>query len=149
MLLIVALNTITLTFLQYMKLFSCYVLIITLISGVSHSQTMIFSMVERRSGHQHRPLNRSLPNLHIVLFCNWRYAHAMLFSQLSMPLNEYRLNMTHNVHPWMVYGLVYGVECHFQQYFSYIRAVSFFGEGNRSTWRKPPTGRKSLINAIT
>jgi hypothetical protein len=28
---------------------------------------------------------------------------------------------------------------HFQQYFSYIVAVSFIGEGNRSTQRKPPT----------
>ena len=29
-------------------------------------------------------------------------------------------------------GLVYGVECLFQQYFSYIVAVSFIGGGNRS-----------------
>ena len=28
---------------------------------------------------------------------------------------------------------------HFQQYFSYIVAVSFIGGGNRSTGRKPPT----------
>jgi hypothetical protein len=34
----------------------------------------------------------------------------------------------------------------FQQYFSYIVAVSFIGGGNRSTQRKPPTCRKSLIN---
>jgi len=27
----------------------------------------------------------------------------------------------------------------FQQYFSYIVVVSFIGEGNRSTTRKPPT----------
>jgi hypothetical protein len=31
----------------------------------------------------------------------------------------------------------------FQQYFSYIVAVSFIGGGNRSTRRKPPTCRKS------
>jgi hypothetical protein len=31
----------------------------------------------------------------------------------------------------------YGVERHFQQYFSYILAVSFIGGGNRSTRRKP------------
>ena len=35
--------------------------------------------------------------------------------------------------------LVYGVKCHFQQYFSYIVAVSFIGGGNRRTERKPPT----------
>jgi len=27
-------------------------------------------------------------------------------------------------------------------------AVSFIGGGNRSTWRKPPTSRKSLNNFI-
>ena len=37
----------------------------------------------------------------------------------------------------------------FQQYFSYIVAISFIGGGNRSTWRKPPTCRKSLTNFIT
>ena len=31
------------------------------------------------------------------------------------------------------FGLVYGVKRHFQQYFSYIVAVSFIGGGNRST----------------
>ena len=40
----------------------------------------------------------------------------------------------------------YGVECLFQQYFSYIVAVSFIGEGNWSTGWKPPTCRKSLTN---
>ena len=33
----------------------------------------------------------------------------------------------------------YGIERYFQQYFSYIVAVSVIGEGNR---RKPPTYRK-------
>jgi len=27
--------------------------------------------------------------------------------------------------------------------------VSFIGGGNRSTWKKPPTSRKSLTNFIT
>ena len=35
---------------------------------------------------------------------------------------------------------------HFQQYFSYIMAVSFIGGGNRCTRRKPLTCRKSLTN---
>jgi len=34
----------------------------------------------------------------------------------------------------------------FQEYFSYIVAVSFIGWGNRSTQRKPPTCQKSLTN---
>jgi hypothetical protein len=37
----------------------------------------------------------------------------------------------------------------FQQYFSYIVAISFIGGGNRSTRRKPPTCTKSLTNIIT
>jgi hypothetical protein len=43
----------------------------------------------------------------------------------------------------------YDVLCHFQQYFSYIVAVSFIGGGNWSTRWKPPTCRKSLTNFIT
>jgi hypothetical protein len=39
--------------------------------------------------------------------------------------------------------------CPFQQYFSYIVAVSFIGGGSRRTLRKPPTCRKSLTNSIT
>jgi len=39
-----------------------------------------------------------------------------------------------------------GVLRHFQQYFSYIVAVSFIAGRNR---RKPPTSRKSLTNFIT
>jgi hypothetical protein len=44
--------------------------------------------------------------------------------------------------------LVYGVKRHFQQYFSYIVAVSFIGGGNRNTRRKPPICRKSLTNFL-
>jgi hypothetical protein len=35
--------------------------------------------------------------------------------------------------------LVYGVQCHFQQYFSYKVVVTFIGGGNQSTWRKQLT----------
>jgi len=38
--------------------------------------------------------------------------------------------------------LVYGVKRHFQQYFCYIVAVSFIGEGNGSTRRKSPVQSK-------
>jgi hypothetical protein len=38
---------------------------------------------------------------------------------------------------------------HFQQYFSYIVVVSFIDGGNRSTWTKQQTCRKSLTNCIT
>jgi len=43
---------------------------------------------------------------------------------------------------WLV-GCFDGVLCHFQQYFSYIVAVSFIGGGNRRTRRKSPTCCKS------
>jgi len=36
----------------------------------------------------------------------------------------------------------------FQQYFSYIVAVSFIGRGNQSTQRKPLTCCKSLTNFL-
>jgi len=38
---------------------------------------------------------------------------------------------------------------HFQQYFSYIVAVSFIGGGHWRTWRKPETYHKSLTYFIT
>ena len=42
------------------------------------------------------------------------------------------------------------IESHFQQYFSYVVAVSFIGGGNRSTRRKKPLScRKSPTNFIT
>jgi hypothetical protein len=46
-------------------------------------------------------------------------------------------------------GLVYDVQHHFQQYSSYIMAVSFIDGGNQSTRRKPLICRKSLTNFIT
>ena len=47
---------------------------------------------------------------------------------------------------WLVHSVN---KRHFQQYFSYIVAVSFIAGGNRKTRRKPPTCRKSLTNFIT
>jgi hypothetical protein len=44
---------------------------------------------------------------------------------------------------------IIGVSRHFQQYFSYIVAISFIGGWNRRTRRKPPTSRKSLEDFIT
>ena len=43
----------------------------------------------------------------------------------------------------------YGASHHFQQYFTYILAVSFIGGGNRSTRRTPQTCHKSLTNFTT
>ena len=52
----------------------------------------------------------------------------------------------HNVAMWF---LISSVQCHIQQYFSYIMAGSFIGGGNQSTWKKTPNGYKSLTNLIT
>jgi hypothetical protein len=46
-------------------------------------------------------------------------------------------------------NLNFGVERHFQQYFSYIMVTSFSGGGSRSTWREPPILDKQLVNFIT
>jgi hypothetical protein len=43
----------------------------------------------------------------------------------------------------------FGVQRHFQQYFSYIMATRFSGGGSRSTRRKLPTLSKQLVNFIT
>ena len=42
-------------------------------------------------------------------------------------------------------NLNFGVQRHFQQYFSYVIATSFSGGGSRSTWREPPTLGKQLV----
>ena len=44
---------------------------------------------------------------------------------------------------------IFGVYCHFQQYFSYIMATSFSGGRSWSTRREPPTMGKQLVNFIT
>ena len=41
-------------------------------------------------------------------------------------------------------SLVYGVQCHFQQYFIYIVTVSFIDGGNQINRRRTPTCCKSL-----
>jgi hypothetical protein len=43
--------------------------------------------------------------------------------------------MVFDLHRYVV-CLFDGVWCHFQQYFSYIMAISFIGGGNRKTWGK-------------
>jgi hypothetical protein len=44
--------------------------------------------------------------------------------------------------------MVCGVQCHFQQYFSYIKASSFIGGGNRSTGRKPLTSCVHVVGIV-
>ena len=64
-------------------------------------------------------------------------------------LNEMKTRLT-ELHARTASGLqlVPSIIRHFQQYFSYIVAVSFIGGGNWSTRRKLPTCRKSQTNFI-
>ena len=62
--------------------------------------------------------------------------------------NFYHISL-YRVHPAVSGGSGYGVEHHFQQYFSYIVVVIFICGENRSTLKKQPTCHKSLANFIT
>ena len=68
---------------------------------------------------------------------------------VAMPTGLVASNTTYVLYPEVneVYG--FGVQRHFQQYVSYIVAVSFIGGGNQSTRTKPSTCRKSLTHFIT
>ena len=46
-------------------------------------------------------------------------------------------------------GKAYDIQRYFQEYFSYVMAVSFIGGGTRSTRRKPTPCRTSMTNCIT
>ena len=46
------------------------------------------------------------------------------------------------------FDLMFGVERHFQQYFSYIMATSFSGERGRNTRSEPPTMGKQLVSCF-
>ena len=70
----------------------------------------------------------SFKNKIVVAFCN-------IYSCYVMKVGDYGYGVT--------------VLRHFQQYFSFIVAVSFIGGGHRSTQRKPPTCQKLHTNLIT
>ena len=82
-------------------------------------------------------------NIHMFIGFLWR--NSIIFFNSAVILDFFCT--FHCKLVW--FGLVYDVSRHFQQYFSYIVAVSCIGEGNLSTRRKPPTCRKSLTNFIT
>jgi hypothetical protein len=52
---------------------------------------------------------------------------------LSLPKTDTntKVNTTSDISPITATDLIYCVLCHFQQYFSYIVAVSFIGGGNQ------------------
>ena len=76
---------------------------------------------------------------HIVFYSSLLNGINFIFTKIMLPiLKSSKLWVNGN-----------GVKRHFQQYFSYIVAVSFIGGRNRSTRRKPMTCHKSLTNFIT
>jgi hypothetical protein len=81
-------------------------------------------------------------------------------------MREIKLMMHFPMHRWVGYwerNILLLIQCRilsvvktilkinrqYEQYFSYVVAVSFIGGRNGSTRRKPPTCRKSLTNFIT
>ena len=80
----------------------------------------------------------------------WVYSlHLQFRNNLASSLNSIVIFFGLFYIQWVrVRGGDFGVWHHFQQYFSYIMAVSFIGGGRRSTRRKPQTCRKSLTNFI-
>jgi hypothetical protein len=66
--------------------------------------------------------------------------HRMVIDVLFLLCGQYYVILVF----W--FGLGYGAKRHFQQYCSYIEAVSSIGRGNR---RKPPTCFKSQANFNT
>jgi hypothetical protein len=73
----------------------------------------------------------------------WRSRKIHFFPQTTKTsIHEYKWIHSNDVY-------VYGVLRHFQQYFSYIVAVSFIVWGKGSTLRKPLTYGKPLTNFIT
>ena len=88
-----------------------------------------------------------------VYLIDWKqkmplFWNAKIKPQYLISSTQYLISSTHS---WIVrwLGLIYGVERHFLQYFSYVVAVSFIGEGDRSTLRKLLTCRKSPTYFIT
>jgi hypothetical protein len=76
------------------------------------------------------------------------YLLNSIVQSIELPIDMYiALHFNHQTN----LGLDYLIKDyrHFQQYFSYIMAVSFNGGGDRNTRRKLPTCRKSLTHFIT
>ena len=84
----------------------------------------------------------------IYWYCTYREKQSISPCGSYISVIELYMHTCEHIHYFARSGLVlfYGVYRHFQQYFSYILALSFIGRGNQSTWRKPSACRKSLTN---
>jgi hypothetical protein len=114
----------------------------------SHRQTLSHNVV---SSTPHQELwtkttnvieyikERVLTTTIVIWFCN-------SITRIKYKINKFCIR---NVMLRIQLGLGLWYLTHFQQYFSYIVAVSFIGGGNRSTRRKPSTCHKSLTNFIS
>jgi hypothetical protein len=66
------------------------------------------------------------------------HLQLVLRQYLVLDCNKYKCFETEELTSVNCQDQGYGVEPHFQQYFSYIMAVSFIGGENQSTRIKPP-----------
>jgi hypothetical protein len=73
----------------------------------------------------------------------------VVVTRCGHPLPRLSINCSKIANTYHHIAFVCGAECHFQQYFSYIVAVSFIDGRNQSTSRKQPTCCKSLTNFMT
>ena len=78
----------------------------------------------------------------------WTQHYSQLSYSIVLHLIETILFSTFSC-GWFCCCWFFGVERYFQQYFSYIMAISFSGGRSRSKWREPPTIGKQLVNFIT
>ena len=84
---------------------------------------------------------------HYFDVCSGQLIVTCVVGKTEIPIHQESFNRCTS--KWYMHSHGYGVERHFQQYFSYIVAVNFMCGGIRSTQRKPPTCLKSQANFIT
>jgi hypothetical protein len=90
-------------------------------------------------------IQHNVTKVYQSLATGWRFSppRNQIF-KVNVKLDHILLNdtiwvsQTYSTVAILIDGLVYGVSCHFQQYFSYIVVVSFSGGENRNTRRKLP-----------
>ena len=100
------------------------------------------------TGNDKSIILQTIPGIHLnIVYKNnsmFRFRFMVFnatFNNISVILWRSVLLVEETVVPWENHR---SVASHFQQYFSYIVAVSFIGGGNRSNLRKPPICRKPL-----
>jgi hypothetical protein len=123
-------------------------------------RVMGFPQISRTVTYQYRGANESsdfnqiVRDIHVIITCTsnrWTCHNSVWGSSWLWLYGSWIYNYLWNqcLSPLMLWVWIsIRARCHFQQYFSYIVAVSFIGGGNQRTWKKPLTCRKSLTNVV-